>query len=130
MGKIMIRHITSVAAELQAADVIVIVAPMYNFGISSQLKTYFDRIARGGIPLQYTANGPQGLMTGKKVFVVSARSGKYQGRPHDSQTPYLKSFLGFLGITDVSFIYAEGLNLSENAAIAAITSAREAIAAA
>jgi FMN-dependent NADH-azoreductase len=117
-------------AELQAADVIVIGAPMYNFGVSSQLKTYFDFIARAGITFQYTANGPEGLVKGKKVFVVSARGGKYIGTPNDSQTPYLKSFLGFLGMTDVSFIYAEGLNMGPDVANAALAAAREAIAAA
>jgi FMN-dependent NADH-azoreductase len=116
-------------AELQAADVIVIGAPMYNFGISSQLKTYFDFIARAGITFQYTANGPEGLVTGKKVYVVTARGGKYHGTPNDSQTPYLKSFLGFLGMTDVSFIHAEGLAMGPDAASAALASAREAIAA-
>ena len=116
-------------AELQAADVIVIGAPMYNFGISSQLKTYFDFIARAGITFQYTANGPEGLVTGKKVYVVTARGGKYHGTPHDSQTPYLKSFLGFLGMTDVSFIHAEGLAMGPDAASAALASARQAIAA-
>ncbi|WP_321915854.1 MULTISPECIES: FMN-dependent NADH-azoreductase [unclassified Paraburkholderia] len=117
-------------AELQAADVIVIGAPMYNFGVSSQLKTYFDWIARAGITFRYTANGPEGLVNGKKVHIVSARGGKYQGTPHDSQTPYLKSFLGFLGMTDVNFIYAEGLNMGPDAASAALAGAREAIAAA
>ena len=117
-------------AELQAADIIVIGAPMYNFGISSQLKTYFDWIARAGITFRYTANGPEGLVNGKKVHVVSARGGKYQGTPNDSQTPYLKSFLGFLGMTDVNFIYAEGLNMGPEVANAALASAREAIAAA
>ena len=116
-------------AELQAADVIVIGAPMYNFGISSQLKTYFDWIARAGITFRYTANGPEGLVKDKKVYVVSARGGKYHGTPHDSQTPYLKSFLGFLGMTDVNFIYAEGLAMGPDAAGAALASAREAIAA-
>ncbi|RQH02988.1 FMN-dependent NADH-azoreductase [Paraburkholderia dinghuensis] len=116
-------------AELQAADIIVIGAPMYNFGISSQLKTYFDWIARAGITFRYTANGPEGLVQGKKVYVVTARGGKYQGTAHDSQTPYLKSFLGFLGMTDVNFIYAEGLNMGPDAASAAIAGAREAIAA-
>jgi FMN-dependent NADH-azoreductase len=116
-------------AELQAADIIVIGAPLYNFGISSQLKTYFDWIARAGVTFRYTANGPEGLVTGKKVYVVSARGGKYQGTPNDSQTPYLKSFLGFLGMTDVNFIYAEGLNMGPEAASAALASAREAIAA-
>jgi FMN-dependent NADH-azoreductase len=116
-------------AELLAADIVVIAAPLYNFGISSQLKTYFDWIARSGITFRYGANGPEGLVTGKKVFVVSARGGKYAGTPHDSQTPYLKSFLGFLGMTDVNFIYAEGLNMGPDVAGAALASAREAIAA-
>ncbi|WP_144109986.1 FMN-dependent NADH-azoreductase [Paraburkholderia sp. BCC1886] len=117
-------------AELQAADIVVIGAPMYNFGISSQLKTYFDFIARAGVTFKYGANGAEGLITGKKVYVVSARGGKYLGTPHDSQTPYLKSFLGFLGMTDLTFIYAEGLNMGPDAAGAALAAAREAIAAA
>ncbi|WP_250473142.1 NAD(P)H-dependent oxidoreductase [Caballeronia sp. GAFFF1] len=115
--------------ELQAADIVVIAAPLYNFGISSQLKAYFDQIARAGITFRYTANGPEGLVKGKKVFVVSARGGKYVGTPHDSQTPYLKSFLGFLGMTDVNFIYAEGLNMGADVAGTALAQAREAIAA-
>ncbi|MDE1180599.1 NAD(P)H-dependent oxidoreductase [Paraburkholderia sp.] len=117
-------------AELQAADTIVIAAPLYNFGISSQLKTYFDFIARAGITFKYGANGPEGLVTGKKVFVVSARGGKFVGTPADSQTPYLTTFLGFLGMTDVNFIFAEGLAMGPDAANAALASAREAIAAA
>ncbi|MBU9437965.1 NAD(P)H-dependent oxidoreductase [Burkholderia multivorans] len=117
-------------AELQAADIIVIGAPMYNFGISSQLKTYFDWIARAGVTFRYTENGPEGLIKGKKVYVVSARGGKYAGTPHDSQTPYLRSFLGFVGMIDVSFIYAEGLNMGPEAQSAALAGAREAIAAA
>jgi FMN-dependent NADH-azoreductase len=117
-------------AELQAADIVVIGAPMYNFGISSQLKTYFDFIARAGVTFQYTANGPEGLVKGKKVYVVSARGGKYLGTPGDSQTPYLKTFLAFIGMTDVNFIYAEGLNMGPDAAGAALAAAREAIAAA
>jgi len=117
-------------AELQAADVVVIGAPMYNFGISSQLKTYFDFIARAGVTFQYTANGPEGLVKGKKVYIVSARGGKYLGTPGDSQTPYLKTFLAFIGMTDVNFIYAEGLNMGPDAAGAALAAAREAIAAA
>ncbi|KND55366.1 FMN-dependent NADH-azoreductase [Candidatus Paraburkholderia kirkii] len=116
-------------AELQAANIVVIAALLYNFGISSQLNAYFDWIARAGITFRYTENGPEGLVKGKKVFVVSARGGKYVGTPHDSQTPYLKSFLGFLGMTDVNFIYAEGLNMGPEAAGAALASAREAIAA-
>ncbi|AOK28630.1 FMN-dependent NADH-azoreductase [Burkholderia singularis] len=120
----------ALVAELQAADVIVIGAPLYNFGISSQLKTYFDWIARAGVTFRYTANGPEGLVTGKKVYVVSARGGKYAGTPNDSQTPYLKTFLGFLGMTDVQFIFAEGLNMGPDAQSAGLATAREAIAAA
>ncbi|MGN6262028.1 MAG: FMN-dependent NADH-azoreductase [Ralstonia sp.] len=116
--------------ELLASDVIVIGAPMYNFGISSQLKTYFDWIGRAGVTFRYTANGPEGLVKGKKVYVVSARGGKYAGTPLDSQTPHIQAFLGLIGITDVEFIYAEGLNMGPDAAGAALASAREAIAAA
>ncbi|MGG1946047.1 NAD(P)H-dependent oxidoreductase [Trinickia sp. NRRL B-1857] len=116
--------------ELQAADVVIIGAPMYNFGISSQLKTYFDWIARAGVTFRYTANGPEGLVKGKKAYIVSARGGKYAGTPNDSQTPHIKAFLGLIGITDVEFIYAEGLNLGPDAANAALSSAREAIEAA
>ncbi len=115
--------------ELRAADVIVLGAPLYNFGVSSQLKTYFDWIARAGVTFRYTANGPEGLITGKKVYVVSARGGKYAGTPNDTQTPYLTTFLGFIGMTDVSFIYAEGLNLGPESASASLAGAREAIAA-
>ncbi|HLX01558.1 MAG TPA: NAD(P)H-dependent oxidoreductase, partial [Trinickia sp.] len=71
-------------AELQAADIVVIGAPMYNFGISSQLKAYFDWIARAGVTFRYTENGPEGLVKGKKVFVVTARGGKYHGTPNDT----------------------------------------------
>ena len=115
-------------AELQAADIVIIGAPMYNFGISSQLKTYFDWIGRAGVTFRYTANGPEGLVKGKKVYVVSARGGKYAGTPLDSQTPHIQAFLGLIGITDVEFIYAEGLNMGPDAASAALASAREAIA--
>ncbi|KWD11966.1 FMN-dependent NADH-azoreductase [Burkholderia ubonensis] len=117
-------------AELQAADIVVIGAPMYNFGVSSQLKTYFDWIARAGVTFRYTENGPEGLIKGKKVHVVTARGGKYLGTPNDSQTPFLRTFLGFVGMTDVNFIHAEGLNLGPDAQGAALASAREAIAAA
>jgi FMN-dependent NADH-azoreductase len=128
--KALVAKSNALIDELQAHDVIVIAAPMYNFGISSQLKTYFDWIARAGVTFRYTENGPVGLVNGKKVYVVTARGGKYFGTPHDSQTPYLKSFLGFLGMTEVSFIYAEGLNMGPDAAGAALAGAREAIAAA
>jgi len=116
--------------ELQAADIIVLGVPLYNFGISSQLKAYFDWIARAGITFRYTPEGrPEGLVRGKKVYIVAARGGKYAGTPNDTQTPYLQSFLGFLGMTDVEFIYSEGLAMGEAAASAALSEARQAIAA-
>jgi FMN-dependent NADH-azoreductase len=105
-----------VIAELQAHDVIVLGVPMYNFGVSVQLKSWVDAIARAGVTFQYGANGPVGLVTGKTVYAGCARGGLYQGTPYDSQTPYLRSVLGFLGMTDVHFIYAEGLNMGEEAA--------------
>ena len=108
--------------ELRAADSIVIGLPMYNLGIPSTLKSYFDHIARAGVTFRYTANGPEGLVTGKKVYVFATRGGRYAGTPLDSQTDYVKNFLGFIGISDVEFVYAEGLNMgddSKNAALAA-----------
>jgi FMN-dependent NADH-azoreductase len=96
-------------AEIQAADVVVIGAPMYNFSVPSVLKAYFDHIARAGVTFKYGETGPVGLLTGKKVVVFSTRGGLYAGTPHDVETPFVRQFLGFLGMTDVSFVYAEGL---------------------
>ena len=102
--------------ELQAADVIVIGVPMYNFGIPSTLKAYFDHIARAGITFHYTSNGPEGLLKGKRAIILAARGGKYSGTPMDTQTTYLRDFLRFIGITDVEFVYAEGLSMGEESA--------------
>src|ERR1700729_413847 len=98
--------------ELKQADVIVLGLPMYNFGVPSQLKAYFDHIARVGITFKYTDKGPVGLLTGKKAYVFAARGGLYVGTPLDTQTSYVRDFLRFLGIADVEFVYAEGLNIS------------------
>ncbi len=105
----------ALVAEVQAADVLVLGVPMYNFGISTQLKNWIDAIARAGVTFRYTENGPEGLLKGKKAYVTFARGGRYRGTAADTQTPYLKTLLGFLGITDVHFIYAEGLNMGEEA---------------
>jgi FMN-dependent NADH-azoreductase len=96
-------------AEAVAADVIVIGAPMYNFGVTVQLKSWFDAIARAGVTFRYTEAGPEGLLTGKKVYVTLARGGIHRDGATDSQVPYLKTMLGFLGLTDVQFVYSEGL---------------------
>jgi FMN-dependent NADH-azoreductase len=102
-------------AQAQAADVIVIGAPMYNFGITTQLKTWFDAIARAGVTFRYTATGPEGLLTNKKVFVTLSRGGVHRNGASDSQVPHLTTFLGFLGLTDVTFVYSEGHGLGPEA---------------
>ncbi|WP_442771508.1 FMN-dependent NADH-azoreductase [Zoogloea ramigera] len=116
-------------AELRAADAVVIGLPMYNFGIPSQLKAYFDHIARAGVTFRYTANGPEGLITGKKVYMLATRGGVYAGTPQDSQTAYVRDFLGFIGITDLEFIYAEGLNMGDESKNAALAQAHQSLAA-
>jgi FMN-dependent NADH-azoreductase len=111
-------------AEVQAADVVVIGAPMYNFAITSLLKNWIDAIARAKVTFQYTANGPEGLLKNKKVYVVLARGGQYRDTPADTQVPYLKTVLAFLGMTDVQFVYAEGLAMGPDAERQALASAR------
>ena len=103
-------------AEVQAHDAIVLGVPMYNLGVPVQLKTWIDAIARAGVTFRYTEKGPEGLLKGKKVYVALARGGRYRDTPFDTQVPYLRTVLGFLGIADVSFIYAEGLNMGPDAA--------------
>jgi FMN-dependent NADH-azoreductase len=98
--------------ELKQADVIVLGLPMYNFGVPSQLKAYFDHVARAGETFKYTENGPVGQLTGKKVYVFAARGGLYAGTPLDTQTSYVRDFLRFIGMVDVEFVYAEGLAIS------------------
>lgn len=105
----------AVIAEVQAADVIVLGVPMYNFGVPAQLKNWIDAIARNGVTFRYTEQGPEGLLKGKKVYLGLARGGRYRGTDADSQVPYLKTVLGFLGMTDLHFIYAEGLNMGPEA---------------
>jgi FMN-dependent NADH-azoreductase len=114
-------------AELKSADVIVLAVPLYNFGVPSTLKAYFDHIARAGVTFRYTDKGPVGLLTGKNAIVFATRGGVYAGTPLDSQTPYLRAFLGFLGITDVEFVYAEGLAISEASRETALSDARSRI---
>ncbi|HEX8739001.1 MAG TPA: NAD(P)H-dependent oxidoreductase [Casimicrobiaceae bacterium] len=102
-------------AELQAADIVVLGVPMYNFGIPVQLKNWIDAIARRGVTFRYTEHGSEGLLAGKKVYVALARGGRYRDTPADSQVPYLKTVLGFLGLTDIEFVYAEGLSMGPDA---------------
>jgi FMN-dependent NADH-azoreductase len=97
--------------ELNTSDTIVIGMPMYNFGVPSTFKAWADRVARAGITFRYTENGPVGLLENKKVIVVATRGGIHAGTEKDSQTQFLKDFFSFIGIDDISFIYAEGLNM-------------------
>jgi FMN-dependent NADH-azoreductase len=114
--------------ELQRADVIVLGLPMYNFGVPSQLKAYFDHIARAGVTFKYSDKGPVGLLTGKKAYVFAARGGLYAGTPLDTQTSYVRDFLRFVGISDVEFVYAEGLNVSPQSKEAGLAKAAAEIA--
>lgn len=111
-------------AEIQAADVVVLGVPMYNFGVTTQLKNWIDAIARAKVTFTYTEQGPQGLLTGKKVYVVLARGGLYRDTPADTQVPYLRTVLAFLGMTDVEFIYAEGLAMGPDAERQGLASAQ------
>jgi FMN-dependent NADH-azoreductase len=102
-------------AELQAADVVVIGAPMYNFGISSQLKNWFDAVLRAGTTFRYTAEGPEGLVKGKTTFIATARGGIYPDDA-DPQVPHLRMLTNFIGLTDTTFVYSSGQSMGPDAA--------------
>jgi FMN-dependent NADH-azoreductase len=117
-------------AELRAADVVVIGAPMYNFSVPTTLRSWFDHVLRAGETFRYTEKGPQGLLSGKRVIVVESRGGLYSEGPAtalDFQEPYLRHLLGFIGLTDVTFIRAEKLGFGPEARSAAIADATAAL---
>lgn len=114
-------------AELRAAQTLVIGLPMYNFGVPSTLKAYFDHVARAGVTFHYSETGPVGLLTGKKAYVVATRGGRHAGSPRDLQTAFVRQFLSFIGIDDVEFVYAEGLALGAESRDAALNAAGERI---
>lgn len=120
-------------AELRAADTIVIGAPMYNFSVPTTLRAWFDHVLRAGVTFRYTDEGPQGLLSGKKVIVVESRGGLYSDGPaaaYDFQEPYLRHLLGFMGLTDVTFVRAEKLGFGPEARAAAIAAATASVRAA
>ena len=120
----LLAHSEALVDELMAADVIVIAAPMINFSIPSNLKAWIDYVARAGRTFRYSEKGPEGLVTGKQVILVAARGGVYAGNPAlDFQVPYLKSVLGFLGMTDVEVLEVEGTAYGLEAAENAVTAA-------
>lgn len=102
-----------IVEEVKAADIIVVGMPMYNFGVPSSFKAWIDRVARAGVTFRYTETGPVGLLENKKVIVLAARGGVYAGTEKDTQTRYLVDFFNFIGISDVEFIYAEGLAMGD-----------------
>ncbi len=114
-------------AELRAADTVVIGAPMYNFGIPTGLRAWFDHVLRAGETFRYSEAGPQGLLGGKRVIVVESRGGFYSegpGQAMDFQEPYLRQLLGFVGLTDVIFVRAERLGFGPEAREQAVEAAR------
>jgi len=120
----------ALVAELAAADILVIASPMYNFGMSSTLKAWFDHVLRAGLTFRYTESGPEGLMTGKQAVVIESRAGFYSegaAAAMDGQEPHIRILLGFMGIDEVSFVRAEKLAFGPEAAQAAIAEASEAL---
>ena len=118
----------ALVAELKAADIVVIGAPMYNFGIPSTLKAWFDHVLRAGITFRYSEAGPEGLLKGRKAIVVESRGGLYSEGPAavmDSQEPHLRTLLGFIGLDDISFVRAEKLGFGPDSAAASIAQAVE-----
>jgi FMN-dependent NADH-azoreductase len=118
-------------AELSGADILVIGAPMYNFSVSSGLKAWIDHVARAGLTFNYTENGPVGLLKGKQVYVFTSRGGVYSHGPAksmDFHETYLRGVLGFIGLTDVTFVHTEGLAMGEQAVSDALSQTRAEIA--
>jgi FMN-dependent NADH-azoreductase len=117
-------------AELRAADVIVIGAPMYNFSVATNLRAWFDHVLRAGVTFRYTEAGPEGLLPGKRVIVVETRGGLYSEGPAkavDFQEPYLRHLLGFIGLADVTFVRAEKIGFGPEARAEAIAAATAAL---
>lgn len=110
--------------EVNNSDVIVFGVPMYNLGIPAQLKTYIDYLNRAGVTFRYTENGPEGLIKGKKAIVVLTHGGIYKDGPADLAKLYMQTVLNFIGITDVEFVYAEGIGYGPEAVEKAQESAK------
>lgn len=123
--QLIVAYSDTLINEIKNAEMLVLGVPMYNFSVPSVLRAYFDHIARAGVTFRYTANGPEGLLTGKKAIVFITRGG-YYGEDH-SQSEYIRQFLGFVGITDVQIVHAEGLGISEETKLKGLSEAREKI---
>ncbi|CAI0903234.1 FMN-dependent NADH-azoreductase [Serratia grimesii] len=116
-------------AELKASDLVVIGAPMYNHNVPTHLKNWFDLVARARVTFNYTATYPVGLVEGVRALVISSRGGIHVGRETDAVTPYLRSVLGLMGISEVQFVYAEGLDMKPHGRGQGMESARHQLAA-
>ena len=114
--------------ELLASDIVVIGSAMYNLGISSTLKAWLDHVMQAGRTFRYTENGPVGLAGGRRVYVVTARGGRYQGSPLDHQAPYLQTAFAFIGIDDLHFVHVEGQAMGDDEAARGRSQAKQAIA--
>jgi len=130
--QVLSRESETLVEEIEAADVVVIAVPMYNFAIPSTLKAWIDHIVRAGRTFRYTAEGkPEGLLKNKKVFVIAARGGIYTGespiRALDFQEPYLRAVLGFIGLTDMTFVHVEGQRMGPDSAEAGLVRARKSL---
>lgn len=110
--------------EVQDADILIIAMPMYNFSIPTMLKSWFDYIARAGVTFAYTENGPEGLLLGKQAYLVTAMGGAHEPGQSDFARPYVQLLMRFIGIEDVRFITAQGLNMGDEARAAGIEAAR------
>ncbi len=126
----MVDYADAQIEQVQRADVLVIGVPMYNFSVPSVLKAWFDHIARAGVTFEYTSAGPRGLLQGKRAFVITTRGGLHRGQPSDTQVPFIRNFLAFIGISDVEVIYAEGLNMGGDQREQGLSEARQMMAAA
>ena len=114
--------------EVLEADIIVIAAPMYNFTVPTQVKSWFDHVARAGVTFAYTENGPKGLLEGKQAYIVTAMGGMHEPGQSDFLRPYMQLLMRFIGIEDVRFVTAQGLNMGDEARDAGIEAARSDIA--
>ncbi len=124
-----VRLSDELIAELKESDLVVIGAPMYNLNVPTQLKNWFDLVARAGVTFRYTETYPEGLVEGVRAVVISPRGGVHAGQETDAVTPYLNAVLGLIGITEVSFVYAEGLDMRPHGRDKGLADARSRLAA-
>ncbi|MDP1930064.1 MAG: NAD(P)H-dependent oxidoreductase [Gammaproteobacteria bacterium] len=122
-----VAYSDALIAELQAADVVIIGVPMYNFAVPGMLKSWTDHVARAGVTFKYTDKGAVGLVTGKKVYLVLAMGGRHDEGITDHMRPYLRTILGFLGLTEIEIVVADGLNMGETYRAQGLQQAREQI---